>query len=46
LWGEAGLPIYYGTFLKMNFTMADVRVISDYRISTIELGELMPKLER
>lgn len=41
---KRGIP-NYGTFLKMNFTMADVRVISDYRISTIELGELMPKLE-
>jgi len=42
---KRGIP-NYGTFLRMNFTMADVRVISDYRISTIELGELMPKLER
>eukprot|EP01039_Chlorochromonas_danica_P000548 gene548-589_t len=38
-----GIP-NFDTLLALNFTMADVRVISDAKLSTIPLGESMPKM--
>jgi hypothetical protein len=38
-----GIP-NYDTFIALNFTMVDVRVLSDTRISTIEIGASMPSL--
>ena len=38
-----GIP-NFDTFLALNFTMADVYVISDARLSTIPIGESMPNL--
>jgi hypothetical protein len=38
---KRGIP-NYDTFLALNFSMVDVRVLSDYKIGTIDLGESMP----
>lgn len=38
-----GIP-NYDTFIALNFSMVDVRVLSDTKITTIELGESMPSL--
>jgi mannosyltransferase OCH1-like enzyme len=39
-----GLP-NYDTFMAMNFTMADVIVITDAKVAAIPLGPPMPKLD-
>jgi hypothetical protein len=38
-----GIP-NYDTFLALNFTMADVHVVSDAKLSSIPLGSSMPNL--
>lgn len=40
---KRGIP-NFDTFLSLNFTMADVRVVSDARIEMIPLGDSMPNL--
>ena len=40
---KRGIP-NFDTFLALNFTLADVRVVSDAKVDMIELGPSMPNL--
>mmetsp|Transcript_58362 Transcript_58362/g.114773 ORF Transcript_58362/g.114773 Transcript_58362/m.114773 type:complete len:396 (-) Transcript_58362:190-1377(-) len=39
-----GIP-NFDTFMALNFTMADVLVVSDQRVNSMKLGSLMPPLD-